>query len=236
MLGLICLLRKQSLAGHGSWTAGAALAAYAAAFSFSYLRIGAALGALVLFPTVKLTLLFWGARQGQHPVKIEWIGSLITLAGLLGLSLPGSKRPDPPGIALMIIAGIAWAVYTVEGRGMLEPFRATARNFILAAAISAPLALISLFEGHAAPRGILLAALSGAFASSLIYCLWYTVVPALTAMQMGMAQMAVPALAAIGAVVLLGESLTARVLIAAAAIFVGIGLSLSRRKQQQKLV
>jgi drug/metabolite transporter (DMT)-like permease len=230
LLGAISLIRRRSLAGHGNWAAGAALAAYAASFSFSYLRIGAALGALVLFPTVKLSLLLWGARLGQHPARIVWFGALVALAGLLGLSLPGSKRPDLLGIALMIVAGIAWAIYTVEGRRMLEPFGATARNFMLAAAVAAPLVACSLFEGHAAPRGILLAAISGAFTSGLIYCLWYTVVPALTAMQMGMAQMAVPALSALGAVVLLGEILTARVIFAAAAIFIGIGLSLTRRR------
>jgi drug/metabolite transporter (DMT)-like permease len=228
LLGAISLLRRQSLAGHGSWAAGAALAAYAAAFSFSYLRIGAALGALVLFPIVKLSLLLWGARQGQHPAKIEWLGAFIALAGLVGLSLPGAKQPDPLGIALMIVAGIAWAIYTVEGRSRSKPFEATARNFLLAAASAAPLVVFSLFGGHATPRGILLAALSGAFASGLIYWLWYTVVPALTAMQMGMAQLAVPALATFGAVVLLGEILTPRIIIAASAIFTGIGLSLAR--------
>ena len=228
LLGAISLLRRQSLAGHGSWAAGTALAAYAATFSFSYLRIGAALGALVLFPTVKLSLLLWGARRGQHPAKIEWIGASIALAGLVGLSFPGARQPDPLGIVLMIVAGIAWAIYTVEGCGSLAPFQATARNFMLAAASAAPLVVLSLSGGHATPRGILLAAISGAFASSLIYWLWYTVVPALSAMQMGMAQLAVPALATFGAVFFLGEVLTARIITAASAIFIGIGLSLAR--------
>ncbi len=228
LLSVICLLRRQSFAGEGGWKPGAALAAYAAAFSFSYLRIGAALGALVLFPTVKLSLLVWGARQGQRPAKIEWLGAIIALAGLAGLTLPGSKHADLRGITLMLLAGIAWAIYTVQGRGVRKPLRATARNFVLGAVTAAPLAIISLIYGHAAPRGILLAILSGAFASGLIYCLWYNVVPALTAMQLGMAQMAVPALATLGAVVLLGETLTLRIIIAAAVIFIGIGLSLAR--------
>jgi drug/metabolite transporter (DMT)-like permease len=228
LLHVISLLRGRKLKGHGSLAAGAALAVYATAFSFSYLRIGAALGALVLFPTVKLSLILWGARQGQRPAKIEWLGALIAMAGLVGLSLPGARRPDPLGIVLMAAAGIAWAVYTVAGRRMPQPFEATARNFLFAAAAASPLVLVTLSHGHATPRGALIAATSGALASGLIYWLWYTVVPALTAIQLGMAQMSVPALATLGAVILLGETLTARILTAAAAIFIGIGISLAR--------
>jgi drug/metabolite transporter (DMT)-like permease len=228
LLWAISLIRRQNLAGRVSWAAGAALAVYATAFSFSYLRIGAALGALLLFPTVKLSLLLWGARQGHRPARVEWLGALFAMAGLLGLCLPGSKHGDPLGILLMVVAGVAWAVYTVAGRRLTEPFEATARNFIVAAVVAAPLPVASLTHIQATGRGIMLAVISGAFTSGLIYWLWYTVVPALSAIQMGMAQMAVPAVAALGAVILLGETVTARTLIAAAAIFVGIGISTSR--------
>jgi len=223
------MLRRRRAEARGSWAGGAALMAYAAAFSYSYLRIGAALGALVLFPTVKLALLVWGARRGERPAAAEWLGAGVALFGLAALMLPGVGRADPAGIGLMIIAGLAWAVYTVGGAKRGEPVAATAGNFVRSAILALPLAAADLAAGHASRQGVLLAVLSGAIASGPVYCLWYGVVPELTAMQMGLAQLAVPALATLGAVALLGEVLTTRILLAAAAIFAGIGLALGKK-------
>ena len=81
---------------------------------------------------------------------------------------------------------------------------------------------------HVSTIGIMLAVSSGALASGLAYVLWYAAVPGLTAMQMGLAQLTVPALAGLGAVTLLGEQLSTRFLAAAAAIFGGVALALVR--------
>src|SRR5262245_16551588 len=51
-----------------------ALFAYAAPFSFAYLRIGASLGALVLFGTVQLTMIGWGVAKGERPNSRVWLG------------------------------------------------------------------------------------------------------------------------------------------------------------------
>jgi len=228
LLGVVVYARGGRPMADGSWRGGAALLGYAAAFSFSYVRIGAALGALVLFPTVKLALLAWGAARGEHPARIEWLGAATALAGLVMLTLPGVGRADLPGIGLMASAGLAWAAYTVEGRRMTQPMGATAGNFLRASLLAAPLPVVGVLQGHATAGGVLLAVLSGSIASALGYVLWYSVVPQLSAVQLGLAQLAVPALAGLGAVVLLGEHLTGRFLAAAAAIFLGIWLALSR--------
>jgi drug/metabolite transporter (DMT)-like permease len=228
MLAVLAGTRTESLRSAGSWVGGASLAVYAAAFSFSYVRIGAALGALVLFPTVKLALLGWGGVRGERPARNEWLGAGLALAGLLTLMRPGAGRAHFAGIVLMVVAGLAWAVYTVAGKYVQRPLVATGSNFVRATVIALPLVAWSLTSGHASPAGLVLATSSGALASGLAYVLWYAAVPGLTGMQMGLAQLAVPALAGIGAVLLLGEHLNTRLVIAAAVIFGGVALALVR--------
>ena len=214
------------------WPAAAALAIYAAAFSYSYLRIGAALGALVLFPTVKIALLAEGHRRGERPPVAEWIGATLGLAGLAVLTAPGVGRPDAAGVALMAVAGLAWAAYTVAGRQVADPWRSTRDNFARASLVAAPLLVAVLAGGHATPRGLLLAGLSGAVTSALPYAIWYRVVPRLTGMQLGLAQLSVPVLAGLGAVALLGEALTLRLLAAAALITTGVLVASARKAQR----
>ena len=229
MLAVIAAVRRSSPLGGQSWAGGVALAAYAAAFSFSYLRIGAALGALVLFPTVKLALLGRGFARGERPLPVEWAGAALALSGLLVLTAPGVGRPDLPGIVLMVAAGLAWAVYTVAGQRSTRPMHATTGNFVLASALALPLLWPALGWGHASGTGWLLAAASGAVTSALAYALWYFVVPSLSAMQMGLAQLSVPVLAGSGAVLLLGGALTGRLLTGGALIVGGVILAIARR-------
>jgi drug/metabolite transporter (DMT)-like permease len=221
--------RSSSHAG-GRWTGAVALAAYAAAFSYSYLRIGAALGALLLFPTVKLALLLDGHRRGERPAGREWAGAALGLAGLVVLTAPGVSRPDLPGVGLMVVAGLAWAVYTMAGQGVSAPVVATRDNFARATVVALPLLLPAVAWGDASPHGVLLAAVSGAVTSALSYALWYRVVPRLTGMQLGLAQLAVPVLAALGASLVLREAITARLVTAAALIAAGVLVAVWRRR------
>ena len=145
------------------------------------------------------------------------------------LTLPRASRAEPIGIGLMVAAGLAWAVYTVAGVRASGAVAATTSNFVRAAIVVAPLALWAVLRGHATPAGLALAITSGAITSALAYVLWYATVPHLTATQMGLAQLAVPAIAMLGAVALLGEHLTATMAAAALLIFSGIALALIRR-------
>ena len=65
--------------------------------------------------------------------------------------------------------------------------------------------------------------------SGLGYIFWYRALPRLSVTQAAVAQVGVPIIAAAGGVALLGEPLTLRLLLAAAAVLGGIGLLLSRR-------
>ena len=213
----------------GNAISAAALFAYAAPFSYAYLRLGAGLGALVLFGAVQATMIGWGIVRGERPRLAVWLGLGLALGGLVGLAAPGASSPDLVGVAAMTVAGVAWGVYSLRGRSSPGgPLATTAANFArsvpLAAVLLVAAALLSGLHGSA--RGILLAALSGAIASGLGYSLWYAALPGLTATRAAILQLLVPVLAAGGGVGLLGERVSLRLLLTGAAILGGVALAI----------
>lgn len=208
-----------------------ALFAYAIAFSLAYVSLGAATGALVLFAAVQASVLAGSHLSGTRWTRRELGGLVLAFAGLAYLLWPGLAAPPAAAAATMVVAGLAWGVYTLRGRGGGDPLGSTAGNFLRAlplaglalglAALSAPLAL----DG----RGILLALASGALTSGLGYVLWYAVLPRLSAPVAGSVQLAVPPLAALLAVAGLGETIGPRWLPASVAILGGIAFTLPRR-------
>jgi drug/metabolite transporter (DMT)-like permease len=79
--------------------------------------------------------------------------------------------------------------------------------------------------------GVGYAVASGALTSALGYVLWYTIVPMITSTSAATVQMSVPVIVAIGGVLLLGEPLTLRLVLASAAVLGGIGLVISHTKR-----
>lgn len=208
-----------------------ALFAYAAAFSFAYVRITAGTGALLLFGSVQATMIGAGVVHGERPRLGEWVGLAVASAGLMLLAAPGAEAPDPLGAALMVVAGVAWGAYSLRGRGSTEPLGSTAVHFLRAV----PLAVVLLAGAavlrpvHVTSSGLALATASGAVASGIGYSLWYAALPSLTATRASLVQLSVPALAALGGVALLGETLTIRLLVSAAALLGGIALAVATR-------
>jgi drug/metabolite transporter (DMT)-like permease len=208
-----------------------ALFVYAGPFSFAYLRIGAALGALVLFGAVQITMISWGVVRGERPSPRTWLGLVIAICGLAALTLPSAAaRPDLVGIALMIVAGVAWGVYSLRGRGAASPIAANARNFVLAAPLGLVLSAVTFRSASFAGRGLLLAVVSGGVTSGLGYAIWYRALRGLTATRAAAVQLSVPVIAAAGAVTFLGETATPRLVACGAAILGGLALTLFERR------
>lgn len=200
------------------------LFAYAAAFSFAYLRIGASVGALVLFGMVQLTMLAGGFVRGERPTWYARIGMLVALAGLAILTLPGAARPDLLGVALMLCAGAAWGIYSLAGRTAGDPVAANARSFFWGSLLAIP--LLAIPGAGISSHGLALAVVSGAITSGLGYVIWYRALPGLSVTQAAVAQLAVPLIAAAGAAFLLHETLTPRFAVASATVLGGIALVL----------
>jgi drug/metabolite transporter (DMT)-like permease len=226
----------------GSWSSGAALFVYALAFSLAYVSLDTGVGALLLFGAVQATMIGAGLGQGERLGARQWLGLVAALAGLAGLAAPGFSVPPgmrPRGAAapltgalFMLTAGIAWGIYSLRGRGRPHPFATTSGNFLRAAPLAiAVLATAALVPpgGHATAKGVLLAAASGAATSGIGYVLWHAALRDLSATTAGIVQLAVPALAAGGGVMLLGERPTPRLAIAGALILGGVALAIARR-------
>lgn len=223
---LVRLVRRSRPAG-GSWGSATILFAYAASFSLAYVRIPAGVGALLLFAAVQISMIAWALATGERPGRLQWLGIGLALGGLAALTLPGARSPDPLGAALMLLAGAAWGAYSVRGRGTSAPLATTADNFVRSLPLAAAFLLVT-GRPTITGAGAVLASASGAVASGLGYALWYAAVPALGVTRAAAVQLSVPVLAASGGVLLLGEPVTLRLVIAGSAILAGIALATLR--------
>lgn len=224
VLGGLAWLRGGVRAGKGNWLSALVLFAYAASFSFSYVHLTAAVGALLLFGAVQTSMIGYGLWSGERLRALQTGGLLLACGGLVGLMLPGLSAPPLAGALLMLGSGIAWGIYSLRGKGTGDPLRVNAGNFVRAA----PMALLmsALLSDRASwdPAGIGYALLSGALASGVGYVIWYTALPFLKSTTAATVQLSVPVIAAVGGVLFLGEPFTLRLLAASAAIIGGIAL------------
>ena len=206
------------------------LLAYLFGFSAAYLTLDAGIGALILFGSVQITM-FGGALIGREVVPLaRWAGAAFAFAGLLVLVAPGGSIGAFWPVAAMVLAGVGWGIYSLAGRGAVDPLLETAANFVLALPVAVAVALGIGFGGVVQPLGVWLAVLSGAVTSGLGYALWYSLVPKLGAARAGVAQLTVPVIAATAGAVWLGEAVSLRFVLAAGMVLGGVALaSLSRR-------
>jgi drug/metabolite transporter (DMT)-like permease len=207
-----------------------ALFAYAVSFSFAYLRIGAAAGALLAFGAVQLTMVGGGMLAGERPRRRTWLGLVLAAGGLAWLTLPAVGRPDPVGSALMILAGCAWGVYSLAGRRSPDALASNARNFLWTVPLVLLLDTLMVRSAAVNARGVVLGLISGGITSGLGYAIWYRALRGLTATRAAILQLSVPVIAALGAIVLLDERLTARLALAGIAVLGGVCLALTDRK------
>jgi len=229
ILVVILRLRGARPTTGGSWPMAAMLSAYAVFFSFAYRDLTAATGALLLFGAVQLTMMGYGLWTGERLRGAKLVGLTLAVAGLIGLLLPGLAAPPPLAAGLMLAAGAAWGVYSLLGRGAGDPIAATGGNFLRSVPFAAVLVLAAAGHETVDHMGAFYAAMSGAVTSGLGYVLWYAALPALRATSAATIQLSVPAIAAIGGAVLLAEPITARLLLASAAILGGIALTIPKR-------
>ena len=193
------------------------------------MTLTAATGALILFAAVQATIIAGAIANGERPRVLEWCGLALAFAGLVYLTLPGLRAPPLAGSMLMLVAGVAWGLYTLRGRGSASPLLDTARNFACAVPGVVIVAIAMHTQLQVSGTGVAYAAASGVIASGLGYVVWYAALRGLTAARASMVQLAVPVIAALGAVLFLSEGIGARLVVAAGLILGGIALALSTR-------
>lgn len=229
-LYLIVYFRNGRTSVGGNWLSALALFAYAAGFSFAYLHLSAATGALLLFAAVQASMIGYGIFKGERLQMPQMLGLAVAFSGLVALLLPGLSSPPASSSLLMICAGIAWGIYSLRGKTATDATAVTAGNFLRAIPFALALSLL-MFSGRSFDsEGIVYAIFSGALASGIGYAIWYSALPALKAGTAASVQLTVPAIAAAGGVLLLGEPASLRLLLASTAILGGIALVIFGKK------
>ena len=167
-------------------------------------------------------MIFISLFSGNRLHLSEWIGLSIAFMGFVYLVLPGVTAPPVIGFILMSVAGIAWGIYTLKGRGSDDPLLDTCSNFLRAVPFVIVLAITAVNTAHYSIEGILLAVLSGGIASGIGYTIWYSALGGLSTTQAAVVQLSVPVIAALGGVIFVSETLTQRLTLSAMMILGGI--------------
>lgn len=211
----------------GNWLSAFFLFAYAICFSLAYINLTAGTGALILFGSVQLTMIVVALGKGERPNILEWLGLITALGGLVYLVFPGLSAPPLISSSLMIFAGAAWGFYTLRGRvSGASPLSETTGNFLRSAPMIIAASVPFVYQIHLSAKGFIFAFLSGAITSGIGYSVWYAALKYHTATRAAILQLSVPALAAVGGVLILSEPLSVRLLVSSALILGGIGLAI----------
>lgn len=224
---LAAALHERPQVGRGNLRPALWLGVYAVCISYGYRYIGAAAGTFVFYAAVLLTLVVDDRRRGQRLPPRRAAGALVALAGIGVLASSSVDTVQPLGVVLLVATGAAWGLYTAAGRGAGDPRRFTTGNFVvLALVLALPTGAGAAAGLHVTAAGLAWAAVMGAGTTAFAYVAWYACQPRLTGSQAGLVQLAIPVLTTAGAVALLDEPLTARLLVAA--VLVGAGMWLGR--------
>jgi drug/metabolite transporter (DMT)-like permease len=226
LLLILKLFGKKSISSSkGSWGGALMLFVYASTVSFAYMSLDTGTGALILIGVAQLTMITMALISGDKLHMSEWMGVLIAFAGFVYLVLPKVTTPSIIDFVLMTIAGISWGFYALMGKGSKNPLSDTTYNFTRTIPFIVVMGLLFIQNSNLSQRGIILAVLSGAFASGIGYTVWYIALGDLSTTLAAVAQLLVPVIAALGGVIFVSETLSSHFLLSATMILGGIALA-----------
>jgi DME family drug/metabolite transporter len=209
--------------------AGVSTALYQVCFFAGVSRAGVALGTLVTIGSgpVFTGLLSWVLLR-ERP-RASWV--LATSICVLGLALlvgSGAEAPDVGGLALALVSGFGYAVYTVAAKRLMnEGHRSDevmAAAFGLGGALLLPVLLTQPLAWLATPSGVVMALWLGLATTTLAYVLFGRGLRHLPAGPVTTLVLAEPVVATVLGVVVLGERLTPLGWFGAALVLAGLAL------------
>lgn len=209
-------------ASKGNWLNAIWLFVYAMTFSYAYIQLDTATGALVLFATVQVTMLLTRVLKGHLLSRAELLGLILAIAGFVYLLAPQVSSPSIVAFALMCISGISWAFYTLAGKKSIDPTSDTIFNFFRTLPFIFIFILININKTFLTLEGVVYAILSGVLASAVGYLLWYKALKTLRHNVAAVVQLLVPVLAAIAGFIFLGESVSEVFVVSSLIILSGI--------------
>ena len=222
--------KKINITKKENWLSAFILFLYAISFSYAYLHLDAGFGTLLLFGVVQLTMIFFALRKKEKVNLQKIIGILMAFVGLVYLIFPNDEiELSQFHTFLMIISGIAWAVYTVLGKESKDALFNTTDNFVKATIFVIIYYILFVDSTYTTTNGVLLAVISGSLTSSIGYVIWYTVLPQLQIITASIVQLIVPVIAIFFSVLLLDEKLTFTLVLSTIIILSGIIITLKVR-------
>lgn len=169
----------------------------------------------------------WGGFFGRWPRRLEWIGMLVGLSGVIVLSASGSLSGTRAGIALVMFASINWSLGSVISRHITMPGGLMTTVFEMGAA-AIGFIILSRFHGEslAVPSGrSLLAMLYLATLGSVVAFSAYMYLVATVRPSMAMSYAYVnPAIAVLLGALIADEAVTRNLLLALPLIILGVAI------------
>jgi inner membrane transporter RhtA len=220
---VLAAIWRPRLAGHDRRELGLAalfglvLAAMNFCFYASLDRIP--LGIAVTFEFVgPLGVAVFGSRR---PLDLLWVG--LAAAGILLLSEFGGTDLDPLGVGLALLAGVFWAAYILLSArvGRVFPGGAgLALAMVVATVPLAPVGIAAAGTDLAVPWVLAVAAAVGVLSSAIPYALELEALRSLPVGVFGVLMSIEPAAGALAGLVVLGEELAVREVVAVALVIV----------------
>lgn len=212
-----------------NWLSSFMLFLYAICFSYSYINMFAGIGTLILFAVVQLSMILIALFYKEKLTINKILGIIVAFSGLVFLLYP--KEDFSLSFFhtfLMIISGIAWAIYSVIGKSSTNALLNTTDNFFKATIFTIIFMVFFIKELKLDLYTSFLAVISGAITSALGYLIWYKILPKIQITTASILQLIVPILAIFLSVIVLGEKFSFELGISTFIILFGIFLALKK--------
>ena len=212
-----------------SWISSFLLFLYAICFSYSYINMFAGIGTLILFAVVQISMILIALFYKEKLTINKILGVIVAFGGLAFLLYP--KEDFSISFFhtfLMVISGIAWAIYSVIGKSSTNALLNTTDNFFKATIFAIIFMLFFINEFKFDLYTSFLAILSGSITSGLGYLIWYEVLPKIQITTASVLQLIVPILAIFLSVIILDEKFSLELAISTFIILFGIFLALKK--------
>jgi drug/metabolite transporter, DME family len=215
----------------------AAMAAYQPLFFGGVARTGVAIGTMV---GIGSSPVFAGGLgivvRGERPGR-RWLGATaLAVAGTLLLAGAGDRDDvDPTGLALALGAGLAYAIYVLATKLLLDggavPEALTARVFGCAGLVLLPVAVAAGIGPLLSPGGLLMVAHLGVVTVAVGYVLFTRGLTGVGVAAAGTLTLAEPATATLCGIVVLGERPGGAALVGLSLVAAGIVLLVTNRRR-----
>ena len=193
---------------------GVCTALYQVAFFAAVLKAGVALGTLITIGSGPfLTGVLSALLLKQRPNRAWAIATSTAVFGLVLLTFDGALRPDVDlvGVALALVSGLGYALYTIAGKKLISEGHHSstvmASSFSLGGLLLVPVLLTQPLAWLASAAGIALALYLGLVTTTVAYLLFGRGLRVLDAGPVTTLVLAEPVVATFLGVIVLGERL-----------------------------